>query len=182
MFDRAQILHAREAVGIDDRPAAGRRVGRTGLGNLEENAAQRVVDLLVVLVFALGREAREYRAEADRVQEIRVSERDVQRHGELDRCAVLLDCDSLAAESLQLPGRIGRGLHTHVELAVDHAVIRRAVTRHADDQPVFAQARGEPCREDDRALSGLGLEQRVGTALIGVLKRAYHAIRDSGRC
>src|SRR5207247_2298605 len=50
--DRGKIAHAGEAVGVHDRRPTDGGVGDPRLWYLEQDAAQRVVDLLVVLVLA----------------------------------------------------------------------------------------------------------------------------------
>ena len=62
-IERAEVLDAREARRIDHGCLAHGRVGRAGLRHLEQHAAQRVVDLLVVAVLALRAQAGEERAE-----------------------------------------------------------------------------------------------------------------------
>jgi hypothetical protein len=100
--DCAEVLHAREAARIDDGASARCGVLGARLRNLEENAAERVVDLLVVLVLALRRETRKHAPDAELVQQARVSERNVQRHRQLDLRAVAFDGDALAPELPQL--------------------------------------------------------------------------------
>ena len=51
----SEVAHAAETVGVDDGHAADRWIGDTRLWDLEEHAAKRVVDLLVVLVLPLGK-------------------------------------------------------------------------------------------------------------------------------
>jgi ribosomal protein L44E len=100
--DCAEVLHAREAARIDDGAYACCGVLGARLRNLEENAAERVVDLLVVLVLALRRETREHAPDAELVQQARVSERNVQRHRQFDFRAVPFDGNALAPELPQL--------------------------------------------------------------------------------
>src|SRR5512132_2235307 len=107
-----------EAIGVDDRRAACSRVRDTGLRNLEEDAPQRIVDLLVVLVLTLRAQALENRPESDRVQEGRVAEREVERHRQLDVPAGCLDRDPGAAEALQRPLRKRAVFDCDVELPV----------------------------------------------------------------
>ena len=60
----AEIRDVGEATGIDHRRLAGGRIGRAGLRHLEQHAAHRVVDLLVVLVLVLGAERGEHATRA----------------------------------------------------------------------------------------------------------------------
>ena len=71
--DRAEILDDRVAVRLDDRRAAARRIPRAWLRDLEQNAAHRVVDLLVVSILTLVAEPLQQRPEPDRAQEVGVA-------------------------------------------------------------------------------------------------------------
>ena len=67
--DRPEVADAGEAVGVHDGGPAHRRVGDPRSRDLEQDAAQRVVDLLVVLVLPLRREAGQDRSDAEGVEE-----------------------------------------------------------------------------------------------------------------
>ena len=75
----SEIGDAHEAVRADDRCAAGGRIRAVGLRHLEEHAAQRVVDLLVVLVLML-REALQNRPLSDLLEQVGIAERDHERN------------------------------------------------------------------------------------------------------
>src|SRR5438105_9987941 len=119
--DRAEIAHAAEAIGIDDGCSADRRVRNTGLGNLEQHAAQRVVDLLVVLVLTF-REASKDRAEAEVLKQIRVAESGGQWNGQRDLIAVSLDDDPTGGEGRQLRVGVPGRANGRIEFSMDHAV------------------------------------------------------------
>ena len=94
----AQVGDACEAGAGDDRLQARARVGGRRLGHLEEDAAQRVVDLLVVLVLALSGEPRGERARTDLLQEVRIAERQAEGHDERHGARVVLDHDPARRE------------------------------------------------------------------------------------
>src|SRR2546430_7493065 len=118
---RAEVAHAAEAVGIHDRHAAHRRVGNTRLWDLEEHAAERVVDLLVVLVLTLA-EALEDRTESEILEQIGVAKRRREWDLEIDLVTVGLHNDLLCRESGELRVGVSAGGNARVELTVDHAV------------------------------------------------------------
>src|SRR5207302_9907134 len=128
-IDRGKIAHAGEAVGVHDRRPTDGGVGDPRLWYLEQDAAQRVVDLLVVLVLAFG-QALEHRAEADLLQKVGVPEGGVQRDGEGDIGGGPLNDDLLRRERGELLVGVSAGGHGRVELAVDHAV--RAIPDHRE--------------------------------------------------
>ena len=123
--DCAEVAHAAETVGVDDRHAADRWIGDTRLWDLEEHAAKRVVDLLVVLVLPLGKTL-EDRPKAEIREEIRGPERGGEWDLERDLIAVHRHDDSAGSEGGQLRIRVRAGADGSVKLAVDHAV--RAIT------------------------------------------------------
>src|SRR5207344_2123903 len=120
--------------------------------DLEEHTPELVVDLLVVLVLRLAAEPPEHRAEPDLLEEVRVSEREVQRDHEDDVTVLVLDLDTGLLEPLELPLREGGRRRPRLELAVDHAV--SPVAHHGElvrerrvDGRVVALVRGEPDAE-----------------------------------
>jgi len=114
---------SREARRLDDRRSAGRRILPVRLRHLEQDAAERVVDLLVVLVLALV-EALEDRAFADLLEEIGIAERDHERDHERDGAVgVSLDGDPLGRKDVvELVVGVRPAGNGRLELAVDHAV------------------------------------------------------------
>src|SRR2546430_3758886 len=118
---RAEGAHAAEAVGIHDRHAAHRRVGNTRLRDLEEHTAERVVDLLVVLVLALA-EALEDRTESEILEKIGVAERRREWDLEIDLVTVGLHNDLLCRESGKLRVGVSAGGDARCGPAVGPAV------------------------------------------------------------
>jgi hypothetical protein len=69
-----EIGDANETTRADNRLAAGRGIGSVRLRHLEEHPAERVVDVLVVLVLAL-REALQNRRLPDLLEQVGIAER-----------------------------------------------------------------------------------------------------------
>jgi hypothetical protein len=148
--DRTEVHDALEALGQRGAVEA-TRVRR--VGNLEQDAAQLVVDLLVVPVLRLAPDALEHRTQTDLAQQVRVEEGHVQRHDELDLVPVDDDLDALSLDGIQLGLRVVGGLAPGLDLAVDHAV-----------GPVA----------DGGELVG---ERRVGARLVALVRRELDAQR-----
>src|SRR2546430_10232111 len=127
--DCAEVAHAAEAVRVDDGYAADRWIGDTRLWDLEEHAAKRVVDLLVVLVLPLGKTPKD-RSKPEICQEIRGAERGGEWDLERDLIAVRRHDDPAGSEGRQLRIRVGAGANSRVKFAVDHAV--RAITHDCE--------------------------------------------------
>ena len=127
--DRAEVRDALEALGMVDRLATHGRVGDPGLRDLKEDAAQRVVHLLVVLVLTLA-QAFERGAEAELPQQVGCPERRVERDVQLDLVGRLGDRDAPCRERRELRAVVRPGCGGHIELSVDHAVC--AVTDHGE--------------------------------------------------
>ena len=131
--DRAEVHDAAEAL-RQFRAVQALRVARHR--DLEQDAAQLVVDLLVVLVLGLQADALQQRAELELGDQVGVEERHVQRYGQLDVLVLDGDLDALRLQSRQLCRRVARGLGLELQLTVDHAV--RAV---ADGRELVAERR-----------------------------------------
>src|ERR1700716_2117422 len=92
------------------------RGSTTGAPQVEQDAAKRVVDLLIVLVLALA-EAGDEHVDADCLEQVRVAERGVQRNDQCDLRAGRIDDDAAAREPRELRGGVGPRRHRDVELA-----------------------------------------------------------------
>src|SRR4029453_3915712 len=99
-------------------------------GNLEQDAAQLVVDLLVVLVLPFAAESLEHGPEADVDEKLRVEERQVQRDDENGVAVLFLDLDALRLKLGELLLGVGAGWRYRFKVAVDHAV--RPVPDHRE--------------------------------------------------
>ena len=146
---RPEIRHALEALGSDHRRAADARVGDPRLRDLEEDAPERVVLVLVAERLRDG-------PEADVLEELGIPERDDERDRELHLPAGLGDRDPLRAEQIELRRGVRAGRDRHVELAVHHAVgaeggCRELVLDRRVHVRVVARVRREPdaeCRQE----------------------------------
>ena len=99
--DRPEVFHFREAARVDGGLPTNARIANARLRDLKEDAAERVVDLLVVPVLPLVGEPPKQRTEADRLEEVGVAEREVERNDELD-VATVPDLDPLGLEGVEL--------------------------------------------------------------------------------
>ena len=94
--ERTEVVDRREAVGDLAAVEAVERILDVGSRDLEQHAAQLVVDLFVVGVGGLRREAGKHVAEAEVDEQAGVAERHVERHGDLD--VVVADLDGGTAD------------------------------------------------------------------------------------
>src|ERR1700682_2169884 len=104
-----------------DRFATDGRVGDAGLRDLEEDAAQSVVHLLIVLVLTLA-QALESRTDPDLPQQVGSTECRVQRDVEQDLVSRSRDRDAARGEGRELRFGVRPDGDSSVELSVDLAV------------------------------------------------------------